>query len=129
MAPPNGTASSGAPPNDLLTTFQMYGGLVVQALNGGVPGYDFADHITALTGNVTHAMISAHGEDALVHTMLSIPEIALFGESRLRTFTKEFINYEAYLEQMSEEDDELLAESEREKGPRKRAHAATFPAQ
>jgi hypothetical protein len=72
-------------------------------------------------------MISAHGEDALVRTMVSIPEIALFGESRLRTFTKEFINYEAYLEQVSEEEDET--ESEREGPQRKRAHVAAFSAQ
>jgi hypothetical protein len=124
--PPNG--SSGAPPNDLLTTFQMYGGLVVQALNSGMPGYDFADHITELTGNATHAMISAYGADALVHTMLSIPEIALFGEPRLRTFTGEFINYEAYLQQVSEED-ELPVESEKENTQRKRAHVAASPAQ
>jgi hypothetical protein len=97
MTSPDGTASSGAPSNDLLTTFQMYGGLVVQALNSGLPGYDFADHVTALTGNASHAMISVHGEDALVTTMLQIPEIALFGEQRLRTFTKEFLNYEQYL--------------------------------
>jgi hypothetical protein len=121
----NGTASAAASPNDLLATFQMYGGLVVQALNSGVPGYDFADHITALTGNVTHAMIAAHGEDALVRTMMSIPEIALFGEPRLRTFTKEFLNYEAYLS----EEEESGAESANEDRQRKRGHAAGFPSQ
>jgi hypothetical protein len=98
-------AASNAQPNDLLVLFQQYGALVLQALNGGMPGYDFADHITELTGNATHAMISAHGEDALVHTMLSIPEIALFGEQRLRSFTKEFINFEQYLEQASQENE------------------------
>jgi hypothetical protein len=101
----NSAASSAGPPNDLLVLFQQYGGLVLQALNSGMPGFDFADHITGLTGNGTHAMISAHGEDALVHTMLSIPEIALFGEPRLRSFTKEFINFEEYLEQASQEDE------------------------
>jgi hypothetical protein len=115
----NGAASAGGS-NDLFVLFQQYGGLVLQALNGGVPGYDFADHISALTGNATHAMISAHGEDALVHTMLQLPEIALFGEQRVRTFTKEFINYEQYLEQASEEDEPV----ESEHGTRKRAATA-----
>jgi hypothetical protein len=58
-----------------------------------------------LAGNATHAMISGHGEEAIVHTMLSIPEIALFGEQKLRTFTKEFIHFEEYLEQASQEDE------------------------
>jgi hypothetical protein len=82
-------------------------------LNSGTPGYDFADHIVGLTGNAAHAMICVHGEDALVQTMLSIPEIALFGEQRLRTFTKEFVNYEQCLEQAAaQEEEELSAESE-----------------
>jgi hypothetical protein len=125
-APPPGAQANGmpagaAPSNDLLATFQMYGGLVVQALNGGVPGYDFADHIVALTGNATHAVISAHGEDALVDTMKQIPEIGLFGEPRLRTFVREFLNYEQYLEQAEEEEDEP---EQHESPPRKAAVVA-----
>jgi hypothetical protein len=64
---------------------QQYGVLVVQTLNSGVPGYDFADLIVGLLGNATHAMISAHGDDALVRTMLVIPELALFGEPCARS--------------------------------------------
>jgi hypothetical protein len=116
-APANGMAAGAAPSNDLLATFQMYGGLVVSALNGGVPGYDFADHIVALTGSATHAVISAHGEDALVDTMKQIPEIGLFGEPRLRAFVKEFLNYEQYLEQAEEDDDE----PEQHESPRRKA--------
>jgi hypothetical protein len=120
-SPPNG--SSGAPPNDLLTMFQMYGGLVVQALNNGVAGFDFADHLTGLTGNASHALISVHGEEALVRTMLQIPEIALFGEPRLRQFTKEFLNYEQYLTS-EEEDEELSGEPGRESTRKKQAAMA-----
>jgi hypothetical protein len=110
-------ANDAAPPDALLATFQMYGGLVVSALNGGVPGFDFADHLVALTGTATHAMVSAHGENALVHAMQQIPEIALFGEARLRQFTKEFIDFEKYLEEADseEEPEELLAERKRKK--------------
>jgi hypothetical protein len=60
LAPAIGMPPSAAPSSDLAAIFQMYGGLVVSALNGGVPGYDFADHVVALTGNATHAVISAH---------------------------------------------------------------------
>ena len=103
MAPANGATPSAAPSNDLLAVFRQYGALVVQALNNGTPGYDFADHMTGLLGTSTHAMIAAHGEDALVAVMKSIPEIALFGEPRLRAFTTEFINFERYLDELSQE--------------------------
>jgi hypothetical protein len=102
-APPAAAPANGAAPsNDLLSVFQQYGALVVNALNNGTPGYDFADYVCGLLGKGTHAMIASHGEDALVATMKSIPEIALFGEPRLRTFTAEFIDFERYLNEMEE---------------------------
>ncbi len=103
--PAAGPANGAAPSNDLLAVFQQYGALVVNALNNGTPGYDFADYMCGLLGKSTHAMISAHGEDALVATMKSIPEIALFGEPRLRAFTAEFVDFERYLNEMAEEAD------------------------
>jgi hypothetical protein len=39
----------------------------------------------------------------------------LFGEPRLRAFVREFLNYEQYLEQAEEEDDEPEHESTRKK--------------
>jgi hypothetical protein len=49
--------------------------------------------------------------------MQQIPEIALFGEARLRQFTKEFLDFEKYLEEADseEEPEELLAERKRKK--------------
>ena len=47
-------------------------------------------------GTAPHAMISAQGEQALVTAALAIPELAMFGEPRLRTFAKEFINFEEF---------------------------------
>jgi hypothetical protein len=101
-AQPPTAAAGAASSNDLLTVFQQWGALVVQALNNGVPGYDFADHLTGLLGTATHAMISAHGEEAIVRTMMALSDLALFGEPRLRTFTKEFIEFEAFLERMEQ---------------------------
>ena len=103
VAPPAAAPANGAAPsNDLLSVFQQYGALVVNALNNGTPGYDFADYVCGLLGKATHAMIASHGEDALVATMKSIPEIALFGETRLRAFTAEFVDFERYLNEMEE---------------------------
>lgn len=92
--PPGGPA---APEAQLFGLFQQYGNLVVNALNNGTPGYDFADWITGLLGTATHAMIAGQGEAALAATMLQIPEIAIFGEVRVRTFVNEFVHYEEFL--------------------------------
>jgi hypothetical protein len=107
QAPPPAQAPAAAPPpgaaapagNQLLALFQQYGNLVVTALNNGTPGYDFADYISGLLGNATHAMLAGHGEEALATTMLQIPEIAFFGEPRIRTFVNEFVHYQEYLEE------------------------------
>jgi len=96
-APP---PQSPASPNEmLLPLLQNYGGLIQNALNGGVPGYDFADNVASLFGNATHAMIANHGEQVLAENMLAIPELAMFGEFRLRRFAHEFVNYEEFLDQ------------------------------
>jgi hypothetical protein len=58
-----------------------------------------ADHLSALFGNATHAMIAARGEDNLTQTLLSMPEFAIFGEIRLRKFCYEFCNFEQVLDQ------------------------------
>ena len=93
--PPGAAAPAG---NQLLALFQQYGQLIVNALNNGTPGYDFADYVSGLLGNATHAMIAANGEEALTATMLQIPEIAFFGEPRIRSFVTEFVDYQEYLE-------------------------------
>jgi hypothetical protein len=94
--PPPATPPSGQ--NQLLGLFSQYGNLVVNALNNDTAGYDFADSLIGLLGTQTHAMIASQGEEALAATMLMIPEIAIFGEQRIRTFVGEFIHYQEYLE-------------------------------
>jgi hypothetical protein len=49
-------------------------------------------------------MISNHSEQALADGMLAVPELAMFGESRLRRFSHEFVHFEEFLEG-SEDDD------------------------
>lgn len=100
-------------PNDLVNLFTQYGGIVINALNNGTRGFDFADYIAGLLGVATHAMIAGQGEDAIVTAMLSIPEMAMFGEARLRTFAHEFCHYQEFLEDQSEEPDDSLEEEEK----------------
>jgi hypothetical protein len=98
---PAGAAPQGATaPNELLPLVQNYGGLIVNALNNGTPGYDFADYVARLFGTATHAMIAGHGEEPLCQSMFSVPELAMFGEGRIRKFVHEFVDYETYLENL-----------------------------
>jgi hypothetical protein len=111
-APPEATNGPAAPAGSLLGLVQQYGDLVVNALNNGTPGYDFADYVAGLLGHATHATIAGQGEDALLQVMLTMPQLSLFGEPRLRTFVHEFIHYEEFLKESEDEEEpeEPLAE-------------------
>ena len=67
--------------------------------------------IVDLLGTATHAMIANQGEELLSATMLRIPEMSLFGESRLKQFIHEFVHYQEYFEQQ-EPDEEPVMEPE-----------------
>ena len=95
---PAAAPPAGAPAGSMLGMFSQYAPIIVNALNNGTPGYDFADYVVGLLGNATHAMIAGAGEAPIVETMLSIPEMALFGESRLRQFVHEFVAFREYLQ-------------------------------
>jgi hypothetical protein len=92
--------------NEILPLLAQFGGLVVNALNGNVAGHYFARNVSELVGVGTHAMIARHGEDVLAASMMSFPEMSMFGEARLRKFAFEFVHYE-----------ELLANEEEGDGP------------
>jgi hypothetical protein len=109
-APGQSPFAAGAAPAGLMQVVQQYGELVVNALNQGTPGYDFADYLCGLLGTGTHAAIAQQGEDPIVQALMSIPQIALFGEQRVRTFTHEFIHFEQLLkEQQAAEEQEAAA--------------------
>jgi hypothetical protein len=80
----------------LIALFQSYGALVLTALNNGTPGYEFADNVIALFGTGTHAAIANYGQNALVNTMMSIPEFQIFGQARIAQFAREFINFQEF---------------------------------
>lgn len=98
-------------PNQLAAILQSYAPLILNALNGGMQGAEFADHFSQLFGVGTHAVVSSQGEDALLQTMLAVPEIAMFGEARLRGFVYEFVHFEELLE--PEEEHARAAQSNR----------------
>jgi hypothetical protein len=110
---PDGTQGS----NEILALIGQYGGLSVNALNIGASGADFADNISQLFGAGTVIVIANHGEDSLLRTMMSVPNLAMFGEGRLREFVHEFVHFEEILEAGEE------IEPEPEKPKRSRTNA------
>jgi hypothetical protein len=100
-APP--VAGQANAPAELVTTLQTYGGVVLGALNSGQGGAVFADNLVNMFGAATHASIANFGIEAMVASMLAVPQIALFGEPKLRQFAFEFVNFEEILEQEEEE--------------------------
>src|SRR5262249_44942386 len=58
QTPPGPSAQETAVPNELMPLLQNYGGLVLNALNGQVPGFEFADNLVRLFGGATHASIA-----------------------------------------------------------------------
>jgi len=102
---PAGSVSNGngQPASELMGLLQAYGGVVVNSLNTGSRGCDFAQWLADGFGTATHAMIAQQGEVALVQSMMATPELAMFGEARLKRFAAEFINYEQILDAENEE--------------------------
>src|SRR5215475_42262 len=94
---------AGGPPtaSDLATAFQQYAGLLVNALNNGTTGFDFADSVCVIAGNGVHAMLSAQGEMNLVQAAMQVPEVAMFGMPRVQTFVHQFVHYQEFLDQES----------------------------
>jgi hypothetical protein len=95
--------------NEVLLLLSQYGGLVVNALNTNMGGHHFARSVAELTGVGTIAMITRHGEDVLTASMMGVPELAMFGEARLRKFSYEFTHYE---EELADEEQEAEPEQE-----------------
>ena len=110
-APPPGQAPPPPPPPEptdaegqLLSVLTQYGGLIVNHLNSGTTGYDFGDYVAGLLGTGAHANMCAPGEAVLATVMMRVPEIAIFGESRIRQFVNEFVHYQEFIEAASGEE-------------------------
>jgi hypothetical protein len=96
------------PQNEIMALLASDGSLVLNALNAGESGAEFADSVARLFGTATPALIGNHGEDVLTQNMMAIPELKRFGETRLRRFGYEFCHFEEILESEN---------NEREPGP------------
>lgn len=94
----------------LLQLLQSYGGLIQNHMNHNTPGYDFADYVVGLLGTGVHAQICGPGEETLATVMMRIPELAMFGETRIRTFVNEFVHYEEYIMQAAAGEEEPAEE-------------------
>jgi hypothetical protein len=124
--PPQSAPPPPQPPGELAAIVQNFGGLVINHLNVGTPGQEVADSLVALMGNATHAQICAQGEPALVQALMSAPEIAMFGEPRIRAFVHEFVNFREILDaEQNEEDDSEPAPARFDRSEQPAAKGAT----
>jgi hypothetical protein len=104
--PPTGPGSTPAaemPAGDLATLIQVHGGLVVTALNGNMPGSEFAGRMADFLGEGMVAMVSNYGEQTLADTLLQFAELRMFGEAKVRRFVHEFLSEEPPENQEGEE--------------------------
>jgi hypothetical protein len=99
-------ATASAPPNELAPFIQAYGGLIVQHLNMGTPGYIVGEWLSGLLGNAAHAQIAALGEPALLAALMTTPEIAIFGQERLTRFVHEFVNFTEFADDNNDDDED-----------------------
>jgi hypothetical protein len=58
-------------------------------------------------------MIAGQGEDVLTQNMMAVPELAIFGEAKLRKFAYEFVHYEEILDAESNETEETATAGKR----------------
>lgn len=104
-APGTAAAPGPPPPSELAGVLRQYSAIVVNAMNNGTDGADFADWLTGLLGAQTHALLSQPGEEILTGTMMQIPEIAIFGAVKLRAFAHNFCHYEEVLDAREKQGD------------------------
>lgn len=111
---------SGTPdPNDagVIQAVQQYGAMILQALNASKEGWEFAEDVSRLFGDMVIQSVARHGTDSLIRGMKQVPEFwtvidASYGEAHMRKWCDEFINYKAIVKQMELDGNEDDAEEE-----------------
>jgi hypothetical protein len=65
QAPPAAAAQDAAAPGELLALLRNYGGLIINAMNSGVSGFEFADSLEHLLGTGAIVGMANFGDNAL----------------------------------------------------------------
>jgi hypothetical protein len=111
-------------PFDPMSQLVQYAPLIINALNTGIPGYETADAVCLLAGRSAHAVVCGPGEQAIVSGLMMIPQLAMFGQPRLQTWVHEFICFEEYGSDETEESSDEDASAKSPQPPRKTAKRA-----
>ncbi len=100
------------PPTEQLRGFlYQYGGMVLNQINAGKKGWEFAEDLINFTNSpAVHTMIARHGEDKIVEVLKSVPEFwnqveSVYGEEFLKKWVSDFCHYEEFLEGENEGED------------------------
>lgn len=93
--------------SQLAPLVQQYGGMLIQQIQSGKKGWEFAEDLVRFSGPAPHAMIAKFQVTDIISTMKQIPELwgqlePIWGEEYLTKWVGEFINYEEIIAQMED---------------------------
>lgn len=98
-------------PNDaaLVMPIQQYGALIINSLNKGEEGWEFAEQVAKLFGDMIIKSVANLGVDNIIRGMKLVPEFwnavgPTYGEAHMRKWCEEFINYKRIIAEMDRMD-------------------------
>jgi len=115
---PVGVSPSQVPSDQaIINTINQYGDMILQALNAGKEGWEFADNIAGVFGDIVVQTVAKHGTDNLIRGMKLVPQFwgiieNSYGEAHMRKWCDEFINYKKIVAEMENDGDGDLGEGE-----------------
>jgi hypothetical protein len=96
--PPNQRELPGTPAVDPRSFILQYGQVIMNAINSGMDGADFAETMVTTFGPQLHAIVSNMGKENVIAAMMSIPEFwTRVDQQAVDTFVDHFIRYREIL--------------------------------
>lgn len=88
----------------------QFGNLIQKKINDKIPGYAYAESLVGMFGADRHQILAKYGVDGIIAGMKSVPEfwqplVSVWGEEYLVNWVGEFINYEAVIARLEDEED------------------------
>lgn len=108
----------------IILTVQQYGGMILQALNAGKEGWEYAEQVADMFGDIVVQTVAKHGTDNLIRGMKLVPEFWTviensYGEPHMKKWCDEFINYKKIVAEMESDGDGEEVEEIVEEGKEK----------
>lgn len=106
------TPMVGVSPTDqtVINVIAQYGEMILNALNAGKEGWEFADNVAGVFGDIVVQTVAKHGTENLIKGMKLVPQFwgiieNSYGEPHMRKWCDEFINYKKIVAEMDSDGD------------------------